>query len=200
MATAYVVTTNGELYHYGVKGMKWGVRNASDYTARSNYHASKIATSKTRIGKNYHNFRAYRNEVKAGDRKARDEFAKNKSLRGTIRDIDNVWGHGATARSQSAASKYYDRKSTYTKTRLGTTMTKAHAYNNKTAAAANTRLHNAKNLKEYGTNFVNAVANRSIKTWSGRTTTTGKRYVDEMLTGGMIGGMADIAYYTKGKK
>ena len=23
----YIITNNGELYHYGVKGMKWGVRN-----------------------------------------------------------------------------------------------------------------------------------------------------------------------------
>lgn len=26
METAYVITSDGELYHWGVKGMKWGVR------------------------------------------------------------------------------------------------------------------------------------------------------------------------------
>ena len=30
----YVLTSNGELYHYGVKGMKWGVRK-SEYKAMS---------------------------------------------------------------------------------------------------------------------------------------------------------------------
>lgn len=197
----YILTSNGgfysydELYHYGVPGMKWGKRKASYYEAKSNAHASAIANSKTRLGKSYHNYRAYRNEVKAGDRKTMDTVGKGSILK----DIDNVYGHGATARAQSAASKYYDRKSGYTKTRLGTTMAKSAAYNQKTAAAANTRLHNSKNLSEYGSNFVNAVANRSVKTWSGRTTTTGKQMVDNYLTGGMIGTIADYNYYAKNK-
>lgn len=195
--TIYAVPArSNELYHYGVPGMKWGKRKASYYDEKSRSHAAKIATSKTRIGKSYHNYRAYRNEVKAGDRRTVDSMGGKGNI---LKKIDNFYGHGASARMQNAASKYYDRKSTYTKTRLGTTMAKSSAYNNKTAADANTRLHNSKSLKEYGTNYVNALANRSVKTWSGRTTTTGALYVDNLITGGIVTNIADHSYYRKTK-
>jgi hypothetical protein len=186
---------NDELCHYGVIGMKWGKRKASYYDAKSKTHASAIANSKTRLGKSYHNYRAYRNEIKALDKKAGEQLGKGSILK----DIDSAYGHGASARSQTAAANYYNRKSGYTKSRLSTTKAKAAAYNNKTAAEANTRLHNSKSLKQYGTNYVNAFANRSIKTWSGRTTTTGKKMVDELLTGGMIGLVSDVSYYRDSK-
>lgn len=197
----YIVTANGgfysddELRHYGVVGMKWGKRKASYYDAKSKSHVSAMKNSKTRIGKSYHNWRAYRNDVRAADKKAGEQLGKGSILK----DIDSAYGHGAYARSQNAASKYFDRKATYTKTRLGTTKAKAAAYNNKTAAAANTKLHNSKKISEYAHNYVDAVANRSIKTWSGRTTTTGKKMVDDMLTGGLISTVADIGYYRKTK-
>lgn len=197
----YIITANGsfysedELYHHGVKGMKWGKRKASYYDAKSKAHASAIATSKTRLGKNYHNWRAYRNELRSADKRAVEKLGKGNILK----DIDSMYGHGATARAQGASSNYYSRKASYTKTRLGTSRAKALAYNNKTAAAANTRLHNSKSLVQYGTNFVDSIANRSIKTWSGRTTTTGKKMVDDILTAGVLSTVQDIGYYRNSK-
>lgn len=190
-----VVYRSDELCHYGVPGMKWGKRKASYYDAKSRDHAAKIATSKTRIGKTYHNYRAYRNEVKALDKKAGEKLGKGSILK----DIDSAYGHGATARMQKAASGYYDRKSQYTKTGMGTAMAKANAYNLKTASQANSRLHDSKSLTAYGKNMIDSMANRSIKTWSGRTTTTGKAYVDNLLTGGMIGFGQDVSRYSSKK-
>ena len=39
----YILTADGELYHYGVKGMKWGVRRALRKQAR----ASKLMKKKS---------------------------------------------------------------------------------------------------------------------------------------------------------
>lgn len=195
--TFYAVPArSNELYHYGVKGMKWGVRRAERYEARSKYHADKVSTSKTRLGKSYHNHRAYANEVAGGNQRVRNAGG---GKGGILKRIDNTYGHGANARAQEAASKYYDRKSGYTKTDLGTSMAKASAYNLKTAAKANQGLHDSKNLSEYANKYIDALSNRSIKTWSGRTTTTGKQMVDNLLTGGMIGLGQDVSYYSTKK-
>lgn len=204
--TFYAVPArSNELYHYGVKGMKWGVRRAdrqasqalaSHYAARADRHVSKIATSKTQLGKNYHNYRAYRNEVKAGNKQVRADRGGEGNI---LKKADNIYGHGSLSRRQNAASNYYDRKGDYARSNLGGAMAKASAYNLKTASEANARLHNSKKISEYASNYIDSVANRSIKTWSGRTTTTGKNMVDSMLTGGLISLGQDIGHYTNKK-
>ena len=37
----YILTADGELYHYGVPGMKWGQRKASYAAEKSSYKSSK---------------------------------------------------------------------------------------------------------------------------------------------------------------
>ena len=39
--TNYILTADGELYHYGVPGMKWGVRKASYASEKSAYRQAK---------------------------------------------------------------------------------------------------------------------------------------------------------------
>lgn len=42
-------------------------------------------------------------------------------------------------------------------------------------------------------------SHRKVKTWSGRTTTTGKQFVDSLLTVGILGTVKDIQYYRNNK-
>lgn len=197
-----------ELYHYGIKGQKWGVRRyqnkngsltpagkkrAAEYESKSKAHVSAINSSTTRLGKNYHNRQAYKNDIKAGKLRAKDSSVNDS----TLKKFSNLYSHGSSARTQSAKADYYNRKSVYTKTRIGTTKTKSKAYNSKTSAEMNARLHNSKSTREYGRNFVDSFANRPMKSWSGRSTTSGKRLLDTMLTGKLAGMTMDVGYYAK---
>ena len=187
---------NDELMHYGVIGMRWGKRK-SKYQDRAEYHRNKIGSSKTRLGKEYHNYRAYRNEYKTNVGNA---LAKDKGK--DLKQIGNLYGHGDYAARQKAASNYYNRKSEYSKTNLGKTINASRSYNQDQWSKQNAKLHDAKGVKDYASKYVNAVANTKQKTWAGRTTTTGKQMIDSVLTGGLYGTISDIDHYnqTKPKK
>ena len=47
MESTYILTSNGELYHYGIKGQKWGVRRYQ------NKDGSLTPAGKKRVGKEY---------------------------------------------------------------------------------------------------------------------------------------------------
>lgn len=197
-----------ELYHHGIKGQKWGVRRyqnkdgsltpagkkrVAEYEAKSKEHVSAIGDSSTRIGKNYHNRKAYKNTLEAEKLKSKEAHKDASALK----KFSNEYSHGSSARTKNAKADYYIRKSEYTKTRLGTTRVKSKAYNSKAVADMNSRLHNSKSVSEYGRNFVDGFSNRPMKSWSGRTTTSGKRLLDSMLTGKMVGTVMDVGYYVK---
>lgn len=197
------------LVHHGIKGQKWGVRRFQNEDGsltskgRSRYdiktdklrskadkHIDKIGSSKTRLGKTYHNYMAYNNEFKAN---TRDSWKADKGH--ITKRVGDIIGSGYSSNLAKATSGYYDRKSEYTKTKLGTTVAKAQAYNQDSLAKAANKLHNSKNVLDYGSNYINAIATRPIKTLAGRETTTGKRMVDAALTGGYLGLAKDVKYY-----
>ena len=183
---------NDELQHYGVIGMKWGKRKASYYTDKANNQITKMDQSKTRLGKSYHNHRALSYETKANVKNSMRE----KGVRNTI---SNVYGYGQEASRGNALSNYYDRKTTYTNSRLRKTIAKSNSYNAKTMAKAASRMHKSRGIRRI-VDYVDAYMNRSIKTWSGRTTTTGKNAAESILTGGILNTVKDCKYYLDTKQ
>ena len=77
----YILTSNGELYHYGVIGMKWGVRRGN--TAKAYAKASK----------------------KLNKLDARVEKAKDKSREKTAKADKRMYGIATKGMRERAAAK-----------------------------------------------------------------------------------------------
>ena len=216
---AYNIVTNvgtyysDELYHYGIKGQKWGVRNyqnpdgtltaagklryygSSDYqAAREKKSLGKMENAKTGFGRDWHNQRAAIHEYKKDAR----NIDKNQSF---IKKVDDSrFGlYGNYAKAYNAFGNMSERAKGYRKTALGVRIADANAFNSRELSKANKRVHDAKNAREFVDAIVQKDIYRPIKTISGRETTVGKKVVDNVITSGIYGMVRDIeTYYGKG--
>lgn len=173
------------LQHYGVPGMKWGVRRNRK---KANEHRSKVETSRTNIGKRYHTLAAYDHQFRA---ERGQRIINAKSVRSHIRE---AYGHKNEAERAKIASKANAEMGRYSKSRFGKAAYKQAAYNLKQESEYQSKMANSKNVKEYADTWIKDVGSRKYMRLSGRVTTSGKQAVDVMLTGGWAGLAMDALY------
>lgn len=194
---------SAELYHYGVKGMKWGVRKDSTgspkkvklwseeyYRQKADKSLSDFNSRKTLAGKSLANVTATKHEYEAN---MKDMASKPGTSLG--KKFDNTYGFGRDAVRSQAEAEYYSRIAPYAKTKLGRKIAERNAYNAQTKAEVQQRLHDSNTPIGIGANYVDGVLNRKVKTWSGRETTNAKRFVRGIFTAGLADPIMDVAYY-----
>lgn len=185
-----------ELYHYGVKGMKWGQRKTAQYhDAQAARHISAMKNSKTAIGRYYHNNRAMGHEWKSGVKR---QAAKEHGLKkvGTL-----TFGAGNMANGLRAAGNYYDRAAQYKRTNYGKTKMQSKAFNARSYAKGYQGVHNSNSLSTRMLANNRLQYNTKLKTNVGRDTNSfNVALANAVPVGKMVGAIRDTNYYMRNRK
>lgn len=148
------------LAHYGVKGMKWGVRkfqnNDGTLTAAGKRHVNGtgvVARAKIRL--------------QTGKLKRKERALQFADSKGFMEKTSALLGYGRGAANGRVNAYQQARLAAASKTKLGKHIHNVKAYNQLKRADASQRLHEAKGLRNIAEA---ATSNVQQKTWSGRTT------------------------------
>lgn len=184
-----------ELYHYGIKGQRWGVRRYQNEDGswtpagkkrygelQSKYESQmeKANNSKSAVGRTFQLERAAARKTKL-DRKVNIDASKNRRDRMDYRFGGNK---GAAMKLRNYSEAYEEAAKGFDDSKksgkLGKKVMEARAFNTKSAADVHDKVAKAK----WGTKTATSLKEsfkRPVKTLSGKETTAGKRAIKAAL-------------------
>lgn len=198
MEKYYRITSSDELYHHGIKGQKWGIRRFQNEDGSLTAEGRERLGYGDRAGRREINREAKRN-LRAANKESNSKFNKEYGRIGKYFSNEgyNKW---LADRMQNYDAYYKTRELTAKNDRQRASMNAAQ-YNAKSFADYYTK----KSKRDYSQRMVanllvdTDLMNMSIQRASGRHTTFGKTYLDQMLTGGLGGIVLDSIYKSTGK-
>lgn len=167
-----------ELYHYGVLGMRWGVRKNKygEYSSKAAASQMKADAAKTKFGKHVHGDRAKDFKYMAETSKA---MSKSTGLKGRIKA---KYGFEANQRYGETQASKLDVRAKDSKLKINRAAASANAYNIRSAAASMKKVHNEKTFNNKVKKLLTeSLRDRPIETIGGRHITSGKRLVDTII-------------------
>jgi hypothetical protein len=176
------------LAHYGVKGMKWGVRKFQNADGSLNSAGKRKVPGKGLVART-------KIRLQSGRVRRKELGLQWADSKGFLQKTSALLGAGRLAAIGRANSYQQARLAAASKTKLGKHRHNVKAFNRLHASDDWQRLHEAKGL---GNALAAATSNSQRKTWSGRTRTVGGTHVLNKFGPKHAGLALDVAYLAAG--